>query len=354
MDSTITNVLGASYQGPDADLSSTYNATLFQSLLSQAQGVSEGDAVDFKADAGLELKDPSRIPRIAVIDDFTSVREEIIMQDHETEGEVYLLPTSHGELVVNAIESTLGSQHSGLYKVDKIDIHETPNDIASQIEQLPQSTERPDYLNISWFNDASYEKLSLHASTAAGHDVVVTKENVKDMSSLILKGMEMNVAKHHSYAQDWRELQAISKLADTGTKIYIAAGNNGGFFNEDTYANLYSLAASPELNKSGNINIVTGTQDYQNEPSSGAEAFEFENQLVTDRAPSFIRFERNDPDEDSFSAYGGRGMFTSDSQALDGKDSFTVLGGSSSAAPFELGQDVAEDFFKPESHQMLY
>ncbi|NJM35332.1 MAG: hypothetical protein HC850_12175 [Rhodomicrobium sp.] len=138
-----------------------------------------------------------------------------------------------------------------------------------------------------------------------------------------------------------RVLNAISILAERGAKIYISSGNNFQASDEAEKINIFSLAVSDRYNKSQNINVVTGTKDIQGEPSTGAEHYEVENQLVTDRAPSFIRFLKT---QEGYVGYNG-GLIEPDS--INGApEEFLVKGGSSSAAPYELGQDVKRDFFQ--------
>lgn len=307
------------------------------------------DIVNFQENNDFQLKNENDIPNIVVLDDFITPDNKTVSSNFKGEDTVVELPTSHGELVVNAIEANLGSQNSGNYNLQKVHVasaadgpDKTYESFSNTIDELAQSNNPPDYVNISYNFGISYNNLSNYASAAMGEQVEVTKDNVKDMMPFILKGMKQQVSEGNWAEKDLAILQSLSELSAKGTKIYIGAGNNMYAGQEDVEANLLSLAASSELDPNGNISVVTGTRDYQGELSRGAESFEFENQLVTDRAPSFIRFEK--AKDGTLVGYGGAGVISSEI-AKSFPDNFTVLGGSSSATPFALSQDVLSEFF---------
>lgn len=162
---------------------------------------SSGDIVSFPQDNGLRLKDASDIPEIVIIDLFGEPDPQRIYSE---DGQNYVdLPTSHGELVVNAIESSLGSQLSGNYNLTKLDILEnTPKGIIGGdiesithiFEKLLQNKNTPDYVNLSWENSVFYSRLSSYASKAKGAEVEVNKDNVKDLSDLIIDGIELSAS----------------------------------------------------------------------------------------------------------------------------------------------------------------
>lgn len=322
-----------------------------------------GDAVEFSNDMQLELKNKDDVPTIAIIDDFSSVSD--VKSENQYGRQLIKLPSSHGELSVNAIETTLGSQSSGHYEIEKIDINkDVPSDVPTTskgapgftylVDSLANRLSPPDYLNISWNFSTGYNFLSKDASRGAGYDIEVTPENIKDMAPFILKGMEIAAKEGDQGAADYlNAIRSVSSLAQKGTKIYIAAGNNTSEYkNDDTYdINVLTLAVTKELDPNGNIKIVTGTSGFLGETSNENAALlpgkgdfiPFENQLVSDYAPAFTLFERANG---GYVGYGGNGLL--DPSISNGlPENFAVFTGSSGASPYLLGQDVRETFFKP-------
>lgn len=184
---------------------------------------------------------------IAIIDTFIE-KKVVIDKDRFFEDSPYEPDVAHGEVVRKIIQEGLPKAQIDIFDMNKIKRVKVTDDdpLNAQLGMVLENIkngEKYDALNISISEDCDYNLLS-----SVTHQKV-TPENVQKFKKEILAFLGRRQDK-----STIEEIEKINKIAESGTKVYIATGNDG---NE-----LFNLLT---LSKAKNVGALTPTgekEDY--------------------------------------------------------------------------------------------